>query len=77
MDPWLTSKFVDVATPGRRAGLDGEWGAFRVPPSAGQYWNNARSGKPPSARLTDRIVDGLDQMDADARRDQSGSILTR
>ena len=31
----------------------------------------------PSTSLTDRIVDGLNQMDADARRDQSGSILTQ
>jgi hypothetical protein len=77
MDPWLTSKYVDLATLGRRARLDGEWGAFRVPPSAAQSWDNARSGKLRSARLTNRIVDGLDQMDADARRDQSGSILTQ
>jgi beta-galactosidase/beta-glucuronidase len=77
MDPWLTSKYVDLATLGDRARLDGEWGAFRVPPSAGQSWNNARSGKLPSASLTNRIVDGLGQMDADARRDQSGSILTQ
>ena len=77
MDPWLTSKYVDLATLGHRARLDGEWGAFRVPPSAGEYWNNSRSGTLPSASLTDRIVDGLNQMDADARRDQSGSILTQ
>jgi hypothetical protein len=77
MDPWLTSKYVDLATLGRRARLDGEWGAFRVPPGAGESWNSARSGTLPSASLTDRVVDGLDQMDADARRDQSGSILTQ
>jgi hypothetical protein len=77
MDPWLTSKYVDLATLGRRARLDGEWGAFRVPPSAGQSWNNSAAGTLPSTSLTDRIVDGLNQMDADARRDQSGSILTQ
>ena len=77
MDPWLTSKYVDVATLGRRARLDGEWGAFRVVPSAGESWNSARSGTLPSSRLTNRIVSGLNQMDADARRDQSGSILTQ
>jgi hypothetical protein len=77
MDPWLTSKFVDLATLGRRARFDGEWGAFRVPPSAGEFWNDARSGALPSASLTGRIVGGLNHMDADARRDQSGSILTQ
>ena len=77
MDPWLRSRYVDLATLGRRARLDGEWGAFRVAPSAGEYWNNARSGKLPSLSLADRIVNGLNQMDADARRDQSGSILTQ
>ena len=77
MDPWLTSKYVDVATLGRRARLDGEWGAFRVPPSAGESWNGSRSGRLPSLSLTNRIVGGLNQMAADARRDQSGSILTQ
>ena len=77
MDPWLTSKYVDLATLGRRARLDGEWGAFRVPPSAGELWNRSRSGTLPSSRFTNRIVSGLNQMDADARRDQSGSILTQ
>jgi beta-galactosidase/beta-glucuronidase len=77
MDPWLTSKYVDPATLGRRARLDGEWGAFRVPPSAGEYWNNSAAGTLPSTSLTDRIVSGLNQMDAYARRDQSGSILTQ
>jgi hypothetical protein len=77
MDPWLTSKYVDLATLDQRARLDGEWGAFRVPPSAGEYWNNSAVGTLPSTSLTDRIVDGLNQMDADARRDQSGSILTQ
>jgi Glycosyl hydrolases family 2, sugar binding domain/Glycosyl hydrolases family 2/Glycosyl hydrolases family 2, TIM barrel domain len=77
MDPWLTSKYVDVATLGHRARLDGEWGAFRVAPSAGQYWNHSAAGTLPSRSLTDRIVDGLNQMDADAQRDQSGSILTQ
>ena len=77
MDPWLTSKYVDLATLGRRARLDGEWGAFRVAPSPGQSWNSSRSSALPSASVTDRIVNGLNQMDADARRDQSGSILTQ
>jgi beta-galactosidase/beta-glucuronidase len=77
MDPWLTSKYVDLATLDRRARLDGEWGAFRVPPSAGEYWNHSAAGALPSASLTNRIVSGLNQMDADARRDQSGSILTQ
>ena len=77
MDPWLTSKYVDLATLGDRARLDGEWGAFRVTPSDDEYWNSPRSGRLPSASLTARIADGLDQMDADARRDQSGSILTQ
>jgi beta-galactosidase/beta-glucuronidase len=77
MDPWLTSKYVDLATLGRRARLDGEWGAFRNPPSAGEFWNSSRSGTLPSSSLTNRIVSGLNQMDADARRDQSGSILTQ
>ena len=36
-----------------------------------------RSGTLPSSSLTNRIVSGLNQMDADARRDQSGSILTQ
>jgi hypothetical protein len=77
MDPWLTSKYVDLATLDRRARLDGEWGAFRVPPSTGEYWNHSAAGALPSASLTNRIVSGLNQMDADARRDQSGSILTQ
>jgi len=77
MDPWLTSKYVDLATLDRRARLDGEWGAFRIPPSAGEYWNHSAAGRSPSTSLTDRIVAGLNQMDADARRDQSGSILTQ
>ncbi len=77
MDPWLTSKYVDLATVRRRARLDGEWGAYRVPPSADTGWNTDRSGTLPSASLTQRIVGGLNQMDADARRDQSGSILTQ
>jgi Glycosyl hydrolases family 2, sugar binding domain/Glycosyl hydrolases family 2/Glycosyl hydrolases family 2, TIM barrel domain len=77
MDPWLTSKYVDLATLGDRARLDGEWGAFRVPPSAGEYWNHSAAGTLPSTSLTNRIVSGLNQMDAYARRDQSGSILTQ
>jgi beta-galactosidase/beta-glucuronidase len=77
MDPWLTSKYVDTATLSHRARLDGEWGAFRVAPSTGEFWNSARSGRLPSASLTGRVVAGLNQMDADARRDQSGSILTQ
>jgi hypothetical protein len=77
MDPWLRSRYVDLASLSRRARLDGEWGAFRVPPSAGEFWNNAAAGTLPSSSLTNRIVSGLNQMDADARRDQSGSILTQ
>jgi hypothetical protein len=77
MDPWLTSKYVDLATLKDRARIDGEWGAFRVTPSAGELWDGSRSGSLPSASLTSRIVGGLNQMDGDARRDQSGSILTQ
>ena len=77
MDPWMTSKYVDLATLGHHARLDGEWGGFRVAPSAGESWNHSSAGALPSASLTDRIVSGLNQMDADARRDQSGSILTQ
>jgi beta-galactosidase/beta-glucuronidase len=77
LDPWLMSKYVDLATLGRRARLDGEWGAFRISSSAGEAWNNSAAGTLPSSSLTNRIVSGLHQMDAYARRDQSGSVLTQ
>ena len=78
MDPWLTSKYVDLGDP--RPPRSARRRVGRVPrrrPSAGEYWNNSAAGTLPSASLTDRIVSGLNQMDADARRDQSGSILTQ
>jgi hypothetical protein len=52
-------------------------GGVPLSPSAGEYWNHSAAGALPSSSLTNRIVGGLDQMDAYARRDQSGSILTQ
>ena len=76
MDPWLTSKYVDLATLGHRARLDGEWGASGSRPARAST-GTARCGHAAVDEPDRSDRHGLNQMDADARRDQSGSILTQ
>jgi hypothetical protein len=77
LDPWADDDLCrprdprPSRSPGRRVG-----GVPRLAERRGISEPFGR-GALPSSSLTNRIVSGLDQMDAYARRDQSGSILTQ